>query len=115
MQRYSQYPILGTSIGDQMPSRPASNSVGWSPFVVQTFMHSPHFTHRLRNSFSSSDPGGRMRPAFLEFALVSGVMRRNGTTAIPLSADVMTLLLPRSMAADAFLLLKPKLTAFCGQ
>src|SRR5271169_1684150 len=57
-QLYSQYPIPLMSTGVQIPSNPASDNDGWITLVGQTFMHSPHFIHLRRKSFSAREPGG---------------------------------------------------------
>src|SRR5512134_2999827 len=97
-----------------MPSAPASKSVGWSPFVMQTFMHSPHFTQRFKNSLSPSDPGGRTSAGSCAPVFESGVVRSSGTATIPETTDAITRRLPRSMAATLPVGLNPKLTAFWG-
>jgi len=46
-------------------------------------MHSPHFTQRLRNSFSSSEPGGLINLDSENPDKESGVDLIRGTAVIP--------------------------------
>src|SRR5208337_895890 len=113
--------MRGIRTGDQTPSMPASKNVGWRPLVMQTFMHSPHFTQRVRNCFSSREPGGRISlgsdaPA----CLLIPVILTSGTATRPDNIIPKTLLLPRSMeatgeAADCVFFKNPNRTAFWGQ
>ena len=57
-------PMLGTSSGVQIPSRPVSSMAGCSAFVGQTFMHSAQRVQADRNSASGSAPGGRIALLF---------------------------------------------------
>ena len=47
-------------MGVHIPSTPASKKAGWSALLGQTFMHSAQRMQRSRNSFSATEPGGRM-------------------------------------------------------
>ena len=114
VHRYSQYPILGIRRGDQIPSKPASRKAGCSPFVIQTFIHSPHFTHLFRNSFSSSAPGGLSNPGSEKCVPTKGVDLIIGTAMNPESIERITCLLPRSITGTVFAP-KPKRTELFGQ
>src|SRR5450759_3274102 len=57
----SHDPTADGSSGVKRPSRPALVTVGWSPFVGHTFMHSPHRLPSARKSASARAPGGRIR------------------------------------------------------
>ena len=59
----SQYPWVINSVGVQKPAMPASVKVGLMALVGQAFMQRPQRWQRLRNSFSVTEPGGRMRSA----------------------------------------------------
>jgi len=114
VQPNSQYPIRGTSTGVQSPSRPASSSVGWSPPVMHTFMHSPHRTQLWRNVVSASAPGGRMSFASDIRGRASGEMRNSGTAKAPAKIEAITFLRPRSRPPRGRPFIRPKLTAFFG-
>src|SRR5664280_1914166 len=108
--------MRGIRTGDQIPSIPASRNTGWRPLVIQTFMHSPHFTHLARNCFSSKEPGGRINLGSAAPAcLLIPVILIRGTAARPDKIVPMTLLLPKSMDVVCVFLKNPNPTAFCGQ
>ena len=81
---------------------------------MQTFMHSPHLTHRFRNSGSSRDPGGRISDLSANPFFEKGVERNKGTVTSPMAAAVKTLRLPRSSVAEAPTLPNPNFIASCG-
>ncbi len=82
--------------------------------VMHTFIHSPHLTHRFRNSFSSREPGGLRSLGLGTPVFKSGVVFNKGTATTPASIEVTTRRLPRSSAAADFFPENPKLTAFFG-
>ena len=59
--------MRGIRIGVQMPSTPASKNAGCRALLGQTFMHSAQRMHRSRNSFSGTEPGGRMEAQLAEW------------------------------------------------
>ena len=65
----------------------------------QTFMHSPHFTHKARNSGSGSAPGGRI--SFSEALLAAAEIRNNGAMATPSIEEKIHLRREKSMDLDA--------------
>src|SRR5664279_1698669 len=108
--------MRGIRTGDQIPSIPASRNAGWRPLVIQTFMHSPHFTHLARNCFSSREPGGRINLGSAAPAcLLIAVILISGTAIRPDRIVPMILLLPKSTDAVCVFLKNPNPTAFCGQ
>lgn len=58
LQFFSQPPILGMSLGVQIPLIPASMTEGRRPFVGHTFMHLPQRMQRSRKPGSGIEPGG---------------------------------------------------------
>ena len=65
----------------------------------QTFIHSPHFTHKDRNSDSGSAPGGRI--SFSEALLAASEIRNNGTIAMLSIEEKIHLRREKSMDFDA--------------
>ena len=64
VQVCSQYPWVINRVGVQKPAMPASVNVGLIALVGQAFIQRPQRWQRLRNSFSVTEPGGRMRLAW---------------------------------------------------
>src|SRR5512139_1898861 len=99
-------------MGVHRPSGPASFSAACSPFVGQTFMHSPHLMHVARNLDSGREPGGRI--SFSEALELD--MRKRGTVTIPRVEVRMSLRREKSIDFDsAGANLRGKVMADVGQ